>query len=143
MKFALEFFVDVLFAEFVGHPNRVLYGVRVRSAVTDDTDALDAQQRGTPVFGIVHSAAELLKRLLGQNVTDLRRKRPPKLVPQHRRYRLYEALAQLERNVPRKTVADDHIHITLKNISALDVAYKVQRSLLESLEDFLRQLVAF
>ena len=63
--------IHVVLAELVGDAHGILDGVGIGSAVTNDCDSLDAQQRRTTVFGIVQPPLELLKCILGKNRADL------------------------------------------------------------------------
>ena len=53
-----------------------------------------------------------------------------------------QTLAQLQRDISGKSVADDHIDIALEDVASLHISDEVDRSPFQRLERFFRKLIA-
>ena len=110
--------------------------------MADDAEAVETDERGAAVLGVVDTLAEAPERFARQHVADARSHRRRQLLVQQPLHRFDEPFADLQRDVPGKTVADNHVGLARIHIAAFDVADKPHRRRLEELVRLARQLVA-
>src|SRR5947209_2689531 len=121
----------------------VSYGARVRAAVADDHDAAHAQKRRAAELGVVEPLLQVLERGARQHRARLRDDRRRKLALDHRDDGLLQPFRELQDDVTRKAVGDDHVNLAREHIAPLDVADEVQAlEFAQQREGFLRQVVA-
>src|SRR5580698_7907073 len=142
-KLLFDFFVEARAAEFAGDANGVLDSDSIGTAVADDGDAADAEQRRAAVFGGIGALAETVESVFGEHVADLRFEAALDGFFQHGANVLDQSFADLQRDVADEAVADDHVHIAAEYVAAFDVANEVERKLLQARRGFAGQLVAF
>src|SRR6266480_877485 len=135
--------VYLLFNRLGCDPERVLDGGRRAGAMRDDTDAVDAKKWAAAVLLVIRFGFDAQKRILCQKRTGLSYRCAVEFVfkPLENCHR--DRLARLQNHVPNKTVANHNFDRFLKQMPALDIADKVERTLLEHFEDFLGLLSAF
>ena len=134
--------IHFVFAAIVGDPDRVLDGIRIRPAMANDRNSLDAKQRSAAIFRIIKPPAKRAECLLSENVSDFRGNRLLQFLPEHGGERFDKAFAQLQRDVAGETIADDNVDLTFENVAAFTVADEVDRGKLQRLERFLREFVS-
>ena len=113
-----------------------------RAAMTDDAQAIQADERRAAVLGGVDALAKSAERLSRQQVADARAERRRQLVVQQALDRLDQPLADLQRHVAGESVADDHVDVAGVHVTAFDVADELDRGRLQQLMRVARQLVA-
>src|SRR5580658_8872552 len=126
-----DFLVYSRAAKFGGHSNCVLYGIGIRAAVADDGDSPDSEQRRPAVFGIIGAFAELVESALGESISQLGRQAAFNRFFQHAAEMLHHSLADLQSDISDEAVADDHVHVSAKNVAAFHVADKIEGRLLQ------------
>ena len=105
--------------------------------------ARHAHQRRAAVFRIVHAPAESAERPPRQQIADLARKRALQLLAEQLLDHLDETFAQLQRHVPGKAVADDHVGLAREKMSrASTLPMKCSGERLQQPVRLARQLVA-
>ena len=124
------------------HRDGVAHRLGRRAAVTDDAEAVEAEERRAAVLGVVDAPAEAAERLARQQVADARAERRRQLVVQQALDRLDQPFADLQRDVAGEAVADDDVDVAGVDVAPLDVADEVDRRVLEQLVRLARQLVA-
>ena len=77
--------------------------------MADDAEAVEADEGGAPVLGVVDAAPEAPKGLARQHVPDAAAERGGELVVEQRFNRLDEPFADFQRDVAREAVADDDV----------------------------------
>src|SRR5438067_4535362 len=70
-QLALDPFINLAGGEFRRHANGVLHRIGIGAAMRDDTNSLDAQQRSSAVFRIIHPLLEVRERRSRQQVANL------------------------------------------------------------------------
>src|SRR4029078_3955618 len=93
-------------SESVGQGHGVANRLGARPAVPDDSDAGDAEKRRAAVLGIIDATAEMTERAARQHRADPHGDGARQLFTQQVFHHLDEPLADLERHIPGKTVAD-------------------------------------
>src|SRR5436190_12675668 len=142
-KLSFDRIVYVVFAELAGDANGILNRIRIRPAMTDNGNSLDAKQRSAAEFGIIQTPLERAKRVLRENSADLCRKSAVQFLAEHFDERFEQSFAEFQRDVSRETIADNHVDITFEDVSTFDVANEIDGSKPQGFECFLRQLVPF
>src|SRR5262249_7801633 len=120
-----DFFVHARAAKFGCYADCVLDGVRVRTTVSNNGDATDAEKRRAAILCIISALSKRIKCFLGKSVADLRSQAALDRLLQHAADVLNQTFTQLQSDVADKTVANDHINIAAENIAAFDVTHKV------------------
>ena len=138
----LDLVLDPVGDELPGPADGVADGGRVGPAVADDADAVDAEELGAAVFGIVDLLVDLLQVPLHEEVAELGEDVLGDLVAGHGQDALDDALGDLEGDVPGEAVADDDVGDAGEQVLALDVADEAQGRLLEPVEGLLDEVVA-
>src|SRR5262245_53513971 len=112
-------------------------------SVTDDRERADAQERRAAALGVVDALPESAERITSLGII---RERRTELLAQHVLDELDEALAHLQRNVPREAVAHDDVGLPGEEIARFEVADEVQSGVREQpmrVADQLRALAGF
>jgi hypothetical protein len=120
-----------------GEPQRVGHGGLVRAPVPDHHDAVDAEQARAPVGRVVDRPAdpgEGLAAPVGVAFEQLSQHEP-----QHERG---EVLQELQDDVAREAVHDDHVAAAPEEVTALDVADEGEVGVLELLVRLLEDVRA-
>jgi hypothetical protein len=117
--------VDFAIGQLSRHPNSVLDRVRIRTAVSDDADAFDAQKRSAAVLGLIQPLLEFVKSRAREHVSNFARDGGFQRIAQHLINHVYQALAHLQRNIADEPVTDDYVGFTSENIAALDISDEV------------------
>src|SRR5262249_12696332 len=115
---------------------------RRRAPVADDAQAVEADERRTAVFRVVHPFAEAAIGLSRQQVADTRAERRRQLVVQQPLDGFYEPFADLERDVAGEAVTHDYIGSPGVDVASLDVANESDRRSLQKLVRLSSQIVA-
>ena len=121
----------------------VLDGVGIGAAVGDDANALDAQQRRSAVFGIIHALLEILKRGPRKHVSDFARDGGFERLAQHLVDHVHQALAHLQRDVSDEPVANNHVDFAGVDVAALHVSDEMDGQGFEQRRGRAGQFVAF
>src|SRR5579863_2448270 len=130
----LNLFVDTLFGEFRRYANRILDGIGIRRSVSDEANALHAQQRRSAVLGVIQAFFEISKRAARKQIPDLAGDRSFERFFEGIANQVGYAFGNLQRDIAHETVSDDDIHFTVVQIASFNVADKIQRQLFEKLE---------
>jgi hypothetical protein len=138
--FVADLKVQTHVRELLGAADGALHGPCVGAAVGDETAAVQAQQRSSPVLAVVHPLSEAVENRLGQGVAELAAGTRRHLLPQHPQQHLAERLGALQHGVADEAVANDHVHFAIENVPPLDVADEVEAGRLEHPEDLAGEL---
>jgi hypothetical protein len=105
----------------------VFEGIGIGRAMALEDQAAQPQQGGTVVAPRIHPALEVLehghrhqRRQLGQRVAC-------ELLADELRQHRSQPFAGLEQHVADEAVADDHVHLTLEDVVALDIALEADQ----------------
>ena len=123
----LDLLVEAGAGKFRGHANRVLDGGAVGRAVTDDGDALESEQRRSAVLGVVEALLEVLEGRTRQQIAHLAGDGGVQRLLENGAHRLDQSLADLERDIAHKAIADDDVGASVVKVAAFDIAQKVER----------------
>ena len=110
--------------------------------MADDADAVDAEELGAAVFGVIHFLVDLLQVPLHEEVAELGEDVLGDLVAGHGQDALDDPLRDLEGDVPGEAVADDDVGDAGEQVLALDVADEAQGRRLEPVEGLAHEVVA-
>lgn len=138
----LDLLLDPVRDELPGPKDGVADGGRVGPAVADDADAVDAEELGTAVFGVIHLLVDLFQVPLHEEVAELGEDVLGDLVAGHRQDALDDPFRDLEGHVPGEAVTDDDVGDAGEQVLPLDVADEAQGRLLEPVERLAHEVVA-
>ena len=118
-----QLLAETYLREAIGDIDGVLHGGCVRASVTDQRDAVDAQQRRASVLGVVGALAEAFEGAGHQRGAELgQQARARDLLLDDSQHRLRGALDALEQDVAGEPIGHDHVDLPLEDVAPLDVA---------------------
>src|ERR1700730_1555731 len=137
-----DLFVHARAGESRSHANRVFHGVGVRTAVANHADASDTQQRRAAVLRVINRLSQRLEGAFRKHRAHLREDGSVQRLFQQTENLKRQAFANLQRDIPHESVADNDVHLSRKKIAAFDISYEMHGAFLQAGEHFARQLVA-
>src|SRR5664279_1901673 len=128
--------------EFVGRPNGVAHGLRIRAPVPDETGPVHAEERRPAVLAVVEALLEGTEGVLREQEAHRRLKAAGDLLFERLLHKVREALGDLEDDVPREAVRYDHVDVAPVDVAALDVPDEMETGLLQKAKRFLHDVRA-
>src|SRR5207237_1577157 len=126
----------------LGAPNGVLDRFDGRASVADHTDSVHAQQGSAAELRVVHPATDASQRTGQEEIGEPSETRTCDLLQQKLFDGLGHPLRDLQRDVSDASVAHDHVHPSVEDVSTLYVPDEIQRTGFKELQGFLGELVA-
>ncbi len=102
--------------------------------MTDDGDTPEPEQRRAPVLGVVKTLLEILESTSRQQESRLAGEGGGQGLFEQGTNGFHQSLADLERHVADKAIADDDVGAPVVEVAALDIAQEVERKLFDQLK---------
>src|SRR5215470_6470064 len=96
----------------------------------NEARAFYSKQRRAPVFGVVQTLFEIVKGAAREQESDLACNCRGKSFLQSSAHQIHDPFRSFQRNIADESISNDHIHISVVNVAAFDVAAEIDRQLL-------------
>src|SRR5579864_5462920 len=100
----------------------------------DNADALQSQQRGAPIFGVIEALLEIGEGAARQQVSHLSRNGLSQRFLQSGAHQVHYAFGGLQGNIADEAIADNNVHFTVVEVASFHIADEIQWQLLQKLK---------
>src|SRR6266481_8496533 len=136
-----NFWVYLLFNGLGCSPDGIFDRNRRTRSMSNDTDAIYAEQRHTTVLLIIGLFPNRLECTFGEPCAELSSRIPEELEFEPGQYRVGDCFSGLEDHVAGEPVADHHFSRLFKQVVSFDVTAKIESARFQQFESFFGHVV--
>src|SRR5690348_14421282 len=110
--------VNAALGKFCRNADCILDGVGIRRSVSDNADALYAEQRSATVFGVVEALLEIGEGAAREQGSDLARDGGLQRFLQRGAHEIGDAFGNFQGDIADESVSDDDVHFAVVKVAA-------------------------